>query len=70
LEIVGVGFTVITTVKLLLFVHPFASIGLTVKVTDCAVLEVLEKVPAIVALIPLNAVHVTAAEEPVADTNS
>jgi hypothetical protein len=66
LVIAGLGFTVITTVKLLLLVHPFNNVGVTVNVTDCAMLEVLEKVPAITELPAAKEVQVTLAEEGVA----
>ena len=44
------GFTVITTVKLLLPLHPFVNIGCTVKVTVCTLLLVLVKLPVIAEL--------------------
>jgi hypothetical protein len=56
--IAGRGFTVITTEKLLLLLHPFVNEGCIINVTDCALLDVLEKVPVIAALGPANEVHV------------
>jgi hypothetical protein len=62
----GLGFTVITTVKLLLLVQPLNNVGVTVNVTDCAMLEVLENVPVINELPDAKEVQVTLAEEGVA----
>ena len=56
----------ITTVKGLLLEHPFGRVGVTVKVTVCAILEVLEKIPAITGLPETKFIQVTLEEEAVA----
>jgi hypothetical protein len=66
LEIYGRGLTVITTVKGLLLVHPFGRVGVTVKVTVCAILEVLEKIPTITELPEAKFIQVTLDEDAVA----
>jgi hypothetical protein len=66
LEIYGRGFTVITTVNGLLLEHPFVRVGATVKVTVCAMLEVLEKIPAITEEFAAKFTQVTLEEEAVA----
>jgi hypothetical protein len=57
---------VITTVKGLLFVQPFRRVGVTVNVTVCAMLEVLEKIPAITGELIAKFIQVTLEEEAVA----
>jgi hypothetical protein len=57
-EIEGRGFTVITTVKVLLFEQLLAWVGCIVNVTDWAILDVLEKVPVMAELVPVNTVQV------------
>jgi hypothetical protein len=63
----GVGFTVITTVKLLPVQPPLD--GVNVYVTDNAAFVLLVNVPTIIVLEPVNNVLVTPDVEPTALTN-